>query len=213
MDERSRSVIEKCFGAGSLMEIYGAIESSIIAWQIEGEDYFNICHTTDYLEVIDGIGQDTNFGTSLLTDLFIRSFPMIRYNLGDILDTEVKNGLQVIRKIKDCQDDNIVFANGVSLPWHIFALIIERQQAIKQFRVIQEAYDKIRVQLSIEAGADKSAMENSILSDLHDEVPNKDMEYVIDFVDHIPPDPNGKIRMLISKVNQDLLISPYRPPV
>jgi hypothetical protein len=30
---------------------------------------------------------------------------------------------------------------------------------------------------------------------------NEGMEYTVDFVDRIPPDPNGKIRLLISKVN------------
>jgi phenylacetate-coenzyme A ligase PaaK-like adenylate-forming protein len=65
MDGPSRSVLEKCFGADCLMEIYGALEVSIIAWQIKGEDYFNICHTTDILEVLDENGQGTNLSGSL----------------------------------------------------------------------------------------------------------------------------------------------------
>jgi phenylacetate-CoA ligase len=200
MDERSRAVIKRCFGEDSLMEAYGAIEFSIIAFQLKGEDYFNWCHTTDYLEVLDENGNDTNFGSSIVTDLFIRSFPMIRYNLGDILDTEIKDGLTVIKKIIGRQDDSIVFANGERLPWHIFSIILERRQELKQFRVIQEDYDKIRIQVAKEVAADKLSVENAILTDLRQEVTN-DMEYNIDFVDHLPPDPNGKLRLLISKVN------------
>jgi phenylacetate-coenzyme A ligase PaaK-like adenylate-forming protein len=201
MDERSRAVIEKCFGAENLMQIYGAIEFSIIAYQIQGEEYCNWSHTTNYLEVLDENGQDTNFGGSIITDLFIRSFPMIRYNLGDILYTETKDGLPVIKKIHGRQDDSIVFADGERLPWHIFSLILERRHELKQFRVIQEDYDKIRIMVAKEAEADKIAVENAILSDLSEEVHNKDMKYIVDFVDHIPPDPNGKIRLLISKVS------------
>ncbi len=200
MDERSRAVIKKCFGAESLMEAYGALEFSIIAWQTRGEDYFNICHTTDYLEVLDENDQDANFGTCILTDLFIRSFPLIRYKLGDILDTEMKDGLPVIKKIIGRQDDAIIFADGEHVPWHIFAVILERQQEIKQFRVIQEDYDKIRIQVAIESDADKPTIENTILADMRHEVRNRDIGYKIDFVDHIPPDPNGKLRLLISKV-------------
>ena len=201
MDERSRAIIEKCFGAESLMQIYGAIEFSIIAYHIKGEDYCNWSHTTNYLEVLDENGQDTNFGGSIVTDLFIRSFPMIRYNLGDILDTETKDGLPAIKKIHGRQDDSIVFANGERLPWHIFSLILERRQELKQFRVIQEDYDKIRILVAAEVEADKIAVENAILSDLREEVDKKDMKYIVDFVDHIPPDPNGKIRLLISEVS------------
>ena len=175
MDERSRAVIGKCFGAESLMEAYGAIEFSIIAWQIKGEDYFNISHTTAYLEILDENGQDTNHGSSIITDLFIRSFPMIRYNLGDILDTEIKDGLPIIKKIRGRQDDSIIFADGKRLPWHIFSIILERRHELKQFRVIQEDYDKILIKVAKEAGADRLAVENAILTDLRQEVRANDM--------------------------------------
>jgi phenylacetate-coenzyme A ligase PaaK-like adenylate-forming protein len=202
MDGPSRSVLEKCFGPDCLMEIYGALEVSIIAWQIKGMDYFNICHTTDILEVLDENGRDTNHGVSLLTDLYIRSFPMIRYNLGDMLDTEIINGLQVIDKIGGRQDDKIIFADGGSVPWPMFAIILERRRdEIKQFRVIQEDYNLIRIVVAKDEKADRSVVENAIINDLRNEVRDEGMEYIIDFVDRIPPDPNGKIRLLISKVN------------
>lgn len=201
MDGPSRALIEKCFGADSLMQIYGAIEFSVIAYQVQCADFCNWSHTTNYLEVLDGNDQDTDFGTSIITDLFIRSFPMIRYNLGDILDTDVLNGLPIIKKIYGRQDDSIVFADGERLPWHIFSIILERRHEIKQFRVIQEDYNLIRIMVAKEEKADNSAVENAILTDLRNEVPNKSMEYIVDFVDHIPPDPNGKLRLLISKVS------------
>jgi phenylacetate-coenzyme A ligase PaaK-like adenylate-forming protein len=201
MDGPSRSVLEKCFGTDCLMEIYGALEVAIMAYQIKGEDYFNMCHTTDILEVIDENGQDTNYGNALLTNLFIRSFPLIRYNLRDMLDTEIINGLPVIKKIGGRQDDKIKFADGKTVPWNMMAIILERRRHdLKQFRVIQEDYDLIRIVVAKEDEADRSAVENAIITDFHNEVRHEGVEYVVDFVDRIPPDPNGKIRLLISKV-------------
>jgi phenylacetate-CoA ligase len=201
MDGPSRSVLEKCFGPDCLMEIYGALEVAIMAYQIKGQDFFNMCHTTDILEVIDENGKDTNYGNVLLTNLFIRSFPLIRYNLRDMLDTEIINGLPVINKIGGRQDDKIKFADGKTVPWPIMAIILERRRnELKQFRVIQEDYDLIRIVLSKEDEADRSALENAILTDFRKEVRNEGVEYIVDFVDRIPPDPNGKIRLLISKV-------------
>jgi phenylacetate-coenzyme A ligase PaaK-like adenylate-forming protein len=202
MEGPSRLVLEKCFGTDCLMEIYGALEVSIIAWQIKGEDYFNICHTTDILEVLDENGQDNHYGVSLLTDLYIRSLPMIRYNLGDMLDTGMINGLQVIDKIQGRQDDKIIFADGESVPWPMFAIILERRRdELKQFRVIQEDYDLIRIVVAKDENADKSVIEKAIITDLRKEIRDEGVEYIIDFVDRIPPDQNGKIRLLISKVN------------
>ena len=114
--------------------------------------------------------------------------------------TEIKNGLPVIKKIKGRQDDSIIFADGERIPWHIFGIILERQDALKQFRVIQEEYEKIRIQLAIEADADKLAVEKAIVSDLRKEVRDEGVEYIVEYLDKIPPDPNGKIRLLISKV-------------
>jgi phenylacetate-coenzyme A ligase PaaK-like adenylate-forming protein len=202
LDGPSRSVLEKCFGTDCLMEIYGAIEVSIIAWQMKGDDFFNICHTTDILEVLDENGQDTDRGGSILTDLFIRSFPLIRYNLGDVLNTGIINGLPVINEIRGRQDDKIIFADGGTVPWPQFAIILEkRRHLLKQFRVIQEDYDLIRIVIAKEEEADKSAVENVIIDDLRKEMRNERMEYIVDFVDRIPTDPNGKIRSLISKVS------------
>lgn len=127
---------------------------------------------------------------------------MIRYNLGDMLDTEIVNGLPVINKIRGRQDDKIIFADGESVHWPMFAIILERRRhELKQFRVIQEDYNLVRIVVAKEAEADKSAVENAIITDLRNEVRNEGMEYIVDFVDRIPPDPNGKIRLLISKVN------------
>jgi hypothetical protein len=57
MDQRSRAVIENCFRRESLMQIYGAIEFSFMAWQMLGKQHFNISHTTNYIEVLDENGQ------------------------------------------------------------------------------------------------------------------------------------------------------------
>jgi len=126
---------------------------------------------------------------------------MIRYNLRDMLDTEIINGLPVIKKIGGRQDDKIKFADGKTVPWNIICIILDRRRhELKQFRVIQEDYDLIRIVVAKEDVADRSAVENAIIADFRKEVRNEGVEYIVDFVDRIPPDPNGKIRLLISKV-------------
>ena len=194
------SVLEKCFGPNCIMEIYGALEVAIMAYQIKGENYFHMCDTTDIIEVIDENGQDTNYGNALLTNLFIRSFPMIRYNLRDMLDTEIINGLPVINKIGGRQDDKIKFADGKIVPVNIIAIIMDKwRHDIKQFRVIQEDYDLIRIVVAKEEKADKAALESSIIAEMRKKLRDEGIEYI---VDRIPPDPNGKIRMLISRLDE-----------
>ena len=202
MDGPSRSVLEKCFGTNCLMEIYGALEVAIMAYQIKGEQYFHMCDTTDIIEVLDENGQDASYGNALLTNLFIRSFPMIRYNLRDMLDTELIDGLPVIKKIGGRQDDKIKFADGEVVPVNVIAIIMDKIcKYLKQFRVIQEDYDLIRIVVAKEEEANQQFVEKTIIQEMRQQLRGNGVEYVVDFVDRIPPDPNGKIRLLISKVN------------
>ena len=53
-----------------------------------------------------------------------------------------------------------------------------------------------------EEKADKAALESSIIAEMRKKLRDEGIEYIVDFVDRIPPDPNGKIRMLISRLDE-----------
>ena len=50
-----------------------------------------------------------------------------------------------------------------------------------------------------EEKADKAALESSIIAEMRKKLRDEGIEYI---VDRIPPDPNGKIRMLISRLDE-----------
>jgi phenylacetate-CoA ligase len=210
MDAGSRALITGLFGEDCLVEAYGTVETNILAWQERGEeDVFRVSHATNLLEVLNddagrtsGAQNNTNTGRAVVTDFFIRSFPLIRYDLGDVLETETCNGVTVIRKIRGRMDDWVIFPDGDRRSFHFFYEIMERRPEILQFRVIQEAYDRIRINAVKAPDGDAEALERDLLSDLRREVRDDGVTYVIEWVDDIPPDPNGKLRMLISRVGQ-----------
>jgi len=216
MDAGSRSLITGLFGEDCLVEAYGTVESNILAWQERSEDgFFRVSHTTNFLEVLsngmEGKTRPTSTtknihtsckGRTVVTDFFIRSFPLIRYDLGDMVETETYEGVTVIRKIQGRMDDWVVFSDGNRRSFHFFYEIMERRPEIRQFRVIQEDYDRIRIKAVKALDGDAKTLENDLLSDLRREVRDEGMTYVIEWVDNIPADPNGKLRMLISWVGR-----------
>ncbi len=199
LDEISRSVIEEAFGAEALVENYGATECGTLGFQIAGEKYLHICHDSNIIELDDGGRINVERGNCIVTDLHIRSFPLIRYRLGDWLETEEKEGLQVIRSIRGRLDDWITWKDGSKIPFHFFYEVMERRGEILQFRIIQERYDLVRVLVVLKAGDDREHVRKMLVHDLREEV-RRDVEYRIDFVDSIPPDETGKLRMVISKI-------------
>jgi len=213
MDANSRALITETFGKDILIEAYGTVEAGILAWQEKSQDHFRISHTTNLIEVLDNDAPGTQktpntnraagtTGQAVITDFFIRSFPLIRYNLGDLVETDVHNGISVINTIKGRMDDWVIFSDGDRRSFHFFYEIMERRPEIMQFRIIQEDYDRIRIMVVKAPEADATGIERILLSDLRREVRETGVTYEIEWVDAIPPDPNGKLRMLISKVGQ-----------
>jgi len=200
MDANSRALITELLGHNTLVEAYGTVEANILAWQEKSEDAFQVSHTTNLLEVLNNGSSGARTGRAVITDFFIRSFPLIRYDIEDEVDTEEQNGITVIRKIRGRMDDWVIFADGERRSFHFFYEIMERRPEILQFRVIQEGYDHIRIKIVKAKGTDASSLERALIEDLRREVRGEGVSYTIEWVEDIPPDPNGKLRMLISKV-------------
>lgn len=202
LDKASKRIITSVFGLDNLFEVYGAVEFNVLAWQIVGQQDFQVSHSTNIIELFDGDDFDVNTGECLITDLFTYSFPLIRYRLGDILETEIRNGVRVINKIKGRFDDWIFLEDGTRIPFQAFYEVMERRHEIRQFRIIQETYRLVRVQAVCEKGYDRQRVEEIVVQDLKNEVPGK-LDYSIDWRDTIPPGPNGKLRMIISRISQN----------
>jgi hypothetical protein len=72
---------------------------------------------------------------------------------------------------------------------------------IVQSRFIQESYDLIRIQLV--QGADSELSREEIerrFTEAFSPVLNNEFQFEYEWLDEIPSDPNGKLRMIVSKV-------------
>lgn len=202
LDDTSREIITKAFGP-RISEVYGAVEFNTLAWRPVGDPYFHVSHTTDVIELARDDSHSESNGNCIVTDLFINSFPLIRYQLGDFLETEKINGLLFLRKIRGRLDDWILFKDGTRKPFHPFYEIMERRPEVLQFRVIQESLDLVRIILVKDPSVSPFNLESTIVRDLKSEIRDRDIEYKIEYVDKITPESNGKLRMLISKVYEE----------
>lgn len=199
LDGNSRKLIHEVFGRNNLFQVYGAVEMSTLAVQHATEDIFHFYHDTNVLELDDNGRINQDRGECIITDLKIYSMPLIRYRLGDWLETSEQNGLRVITAIRGRQDDWVLLRNGARKPFHAFYEIMERRTEVLQFRVIQETPDLIRILTVLAPGTNSKRVERLIVHDMQVEVAN-DVTYEVVIVDSIPPDPNGKLRMIVSKV-------------
>jgi len=199
LDANSRMVIQEIFGEENLVEIYGAIECGILGFELKGKGFLYPSHDTHIIELDNNGVINKTSGNCIVTALDIYSFPLIRYRLGDWLEMAETEGVPVIKSILGRMDDWITWKDGSKIPFHFFYEIMERRPEISQFRIIQENYDLIRVLTVLRPNAGELEVRKILLHDLKREI-DEGVTYEIEFVESIPPDPTGKLRMVVSRI-------------
>lgn len=205
LSKRARKLISRSFGCG-LRDTYGAVETGPIAWECE-KGSMHLHSDSIIAEVLDDTGapvKQGKHGNIVLTPLWIRSMPLIRYNLGDRVRLGSKcrcgRGSHVIEDIMGRSDDFVIMQSGKA-----FALPLDsymRYQEIILFRAIQERPGQLCINVVPRKGLSKG-LQKRIVTEIQSLFPEP-MDIEIAVVDELPRDRSGKLRSVISRVNPDL---------
>jgi len=199
----NRNLYKQAFGLNAI-ENYGSIEMGIMAYEISGTEGLHLNGDLTYFEFLDKNGSpsaDSEPGRIVVTDLINKTMPFIRYDQGDYAITKTFTGTdgkheRRIAKIIGRDDDQIILPDGSIRPFHEFYEIMDKFHDIIQYRIIQKT--KSHFQIKIAAKPDYfNEIHNQIMDLLYSRFP-KSCEFDLMRVDLIEPDPNGKLRMFIS---------------
>ncbi len=209
IDENSKNLLNRVFGSDNFFEYYGCEEMGSLAFQLKGMSGLEFCHDTNILELInpDGsISQTT--GECIITDLGILSFPMIRYRLGDLIDTDTSAaGIPRIKNIQGRTDDWLLWEDGSRTSRvYPYSIMGRYSQQISRFRIIQETWNLIRVLIILGPGLHRNAEKNYLRDDIIKKMRDKirpDITVQVEYVNNLPHEKNGKLRTISSKVDKD----------
>ncbi len=209
VDEVSRTALGSAFGSDRLIEIYGCEELGAMAFQSRGGQGLSWSHAMAMLELCNGSeGGPSEAGDVVVTDLNIRSFPLIRYRLGDRMETlrDGETGLRHVKRICGRSNDWLVWKDNSRTDWNVFYQVMNRFSGeISQYRVVQETVDHVQIRVVLEAGNTgeeaKASVESRIIPELKLKLP-ADVRCEIKYVECIPLEPSGKSRTIVSNVPQ-----------
>lgn len=145
VDDIDRKTMERGFGV-SVRNEYGAAELDILAFEDEDGD-FVLNEETLYIEILDDNNQPVEAGIEgkvIVTSLYNKAMPFIRYELGDraILSGKIKNGNRVLEKVVGRTNDIIKLPSGKVSPgltfYYISKKLLESGGRIKEFIIIQK---------------------------------------------------------------------------
>jgi len=146
VDDIDRNIMERGFGV-SVRNEYGAAELDILAFEDEDGD-FVLNEETLFIEILDENNLPVEAGIEgrvIVTSLYNKAMPFIRYELGDraILSNRIKNGNRVLEKVVGRTNDIIKLPSGKISPgltfYYISKKLLESGGRIKEFVIIQKS--------------------------------------------------------------------------
>jgi phenylacetate-CoA ligase len=141
-----RSLLEKGFGVKVANE-YGCAEMDIIAFEDENFDWI-ISNENLVFEIVDDSGnpiEPMESGRVLITSLYNRAIPLIRYDLGDVgmLDFKKKGNNSVLLDLVGRTNDFAILPSGRKVPaltfYYITKELIQQEYGVKEFIIRQKS--------------------------------------------------------------------------
>jgi phenylacetate-CoA ligase len=150
--EEDKKLMEKQFGIPIVNE-YGASELDLIAfenpngaWQVNAETLF--VEILDHDNAVLPYGKE---GRIVITSLFNKAHPFIRYDIGDFGILDEKSTLQkpILKKLIGRTNDIAILPSGKKSPgltfYYITKTIIEDDGNVKEFIIIQTKIDTFQI--------------------------------------------------------------------
>jgi phenylacetate-coenzyme A ligase PaaK-like adenylate-forming protein len=201
MDDASRALLTEVYGPG-LVDAYGMSEVGSCVIRLPGRDEYQINSDTHVVNIYDAeLKNPANDGPAVITPLFKTDLPIINYVSGDSMETYTKAGLRFVKRIKGRMNDVIHHRDGGVTEWGNVAVIMNYIKEVIQYRVVQEDYDNLTIMMVRDPAVpveNQPAIEQTITEKLN--TIWTDFSYHYQWLDEIPSDPNGKLRILVSKL-------------
>lgn len=144
LNEDDRKIIAQAFGLPVVNE-YGASEVGIIAFENSKSEWI-VSNENLFIEIVDDNDQPVNPGLPgrvLITDLFNKAMPFIRYEIGDIgvLSPEKSAGYDVLTDLLGRTNDFAILPSGKKAPgltfYYISKNLLEKEVLLNEFIIKQ----------------------------------------------------------------------------
>jgi phenylacetate-CoA ligase len=152
-DDIDKATLEKAFGVRVANE-YGAADADIIAFHDKDFDWV-VNYETLLVEILDDDGKpvaDGEEGRVVVTLLYNRAMPFIRYEIGDraVLESRTKGPYQVMKQVIGRTNDIVKLPNGVTAGgmtlYYVIKKYLEDGGKTKEMVIRQKALDRFHIE-------------------------------------------------------------------
>ncbi len=136
-----------------------------------------------------------------ITTLYKTDLPLINYEVGDRAVMRTSQGVHFITNMEGRLNDYFRYEDGRVTSFFEVTPVIAHCPDILQIRFIQKSWDLIHVQIvrDEQAKMTESELEEYLTTSLN-KVFKKPFAFEFEWMKVIPPDQNGKLRMIICEI-------------
>jgi phenylacetate-CoA ligase len=200
-----RKLIETWLGV-SVVNEYGAAELDIIAFE-SPDGFWKVNAETLFVEIADETGNalpNGKEGRIVVTSLYNKAMPMIRYDVGDvgILDEKSTAKNPILKKLSGRTSDVAVLPSGKLSPGMTFYSITKRlfddEGIVNEFVIVQTKKDTFEIRYT--AARELNEPEKSEIARVFDQFLETGLTYVFRKQDKIDRAKSGKLKQFTSLV-------------
>jgi phenylacetate-CoA ligase len=186
---------------------YGGRDSGFVAHECP-QGGMHVLTDAVVLEVVDDEGRPVapgQRGQLVVTDLYSEDAPFIRYATGDVgaMSTSVCScgrALPLLQRIEGRSNDAVIAPDGRAINALALIYALREINGIEQYRVVQQRVDRFAVELVCTPAYERESGEERIRT-AWSSLLRAPVHAVFEYRSHIPTDPRGKFRHIVSEVN------------
>ncbi len=204
---QQRRLFEKVFG-GDVYEKVGTRESGVIACECSLHKGLHLFTEGVFVEIIKKNGEHAQageMGQLIITDLFNKAMPLIRYEIGDMAIAsdnricECGSELPLIEKYVGRDRDIIFDSYGNPKPGYLFVEVIKHLNLGAQLQVIQPDKHSLLVKVVKNSTGEINLKE---LQSEYQKIVGPRVNISFEFRNEIKRDPSGKFSYVKSEIQQ-----------
>lgn len=163
LTDEARRKIEDAFGA-RVFNRYGSREVGLIASECGCHDGMHINAENVLVEVVSDASYEGKSGRAIITDLENYGMPMIRYDLGDVIELSdhpcfCTRGLPLLKRVSGRVSAFILCADGRRMSGEFFSYFMHHYSGIREFRIVQKADRSVTIEVVKLPGCDEQGLE------------------------------------------------------
>ena len=202
IDESSRKLLTDVFGDG-LIDSFGTVETGACMAKYPGTSEYRIHSDLFVVNLYDDNNQLTNEGKLTVTPLYKLDIPLINYVVGDKAAARTENGVKYITAIQGRMSDFIRHENGEVTTFYMFSPIVSHCEGVMQLRVRQLSYHELVIEVVMDPDSSKTRKEiEDYLRKGLDGCLRSPMNISFHWMNVIPPDTNGKLRLIVNEMKK-----------